>query len=75
MTTVLSVIVMIASLVIVLSVCAQEPKTQGMGSLSGQETNVFGRSAHRSKDETLDKFVIAGGVVLFLGAIIITAIN
>lgn len=75
MTTVLSVLLMITSLVIVIAVTLQEPKTDGLGTLQGQETNVFGRSAHRSKNQMLDKVVIAAGVVLFLLSIILLAIN
>lgn len=70
-----SILVMLASLLVIVAVTAQEPKTQGMGSLSGQETNVFGKSAHKSKDELLDKFVIAGGIVLFIGCLTLTAIK
>ena len=75
MTTVLSVLLMIASVVLVIAVTLQEPKTDGLGTLAGQETNVFGRSAHRSKNEMLDKVVIFAGVVLFLLSIILLAIN
>lgn len=75
MTTVLSILLMIASLVLVIAVTLQEPKTDGLGSLAGQETNVFGRSAHRSKNEILDKVVIAAGIVLFVLSIVLLAIN
>ncbi|KWZ99965.1 MAG: preprotein translocase subunit SecG [Anaerococcus hydrogenalis] len=75
MTTVLSVLLMIASVVLVIAVTLQEPKTDGLGTLAGQETNVFGRSAHRSKNEMLDKVVIFAGVVLFLLSIILLAIS
>lgn len=75
MTTVLSILLMIAALVIVIAVSLQEPKTDGLGTLAGQDTNVFGRSAHRSKNEMLDKVVIASGVVLFIISIILLAIN
>lgn len=75
MTTVLSILLMLAALVLVIAVTLQEPKTDGIGTLSGQETNVFGRSAHKSKNELLDKVVIAAGVVLFLISIILLAIN
>ena len=75
MTTVLSVLLMIASVVLVIAVTLQEPKTDGLGTLAGQETNVFGRSAHRSKNEMLDKVVIFAGVVLFLLSTILLAIN
>lgn len=75
MTTVLSVLLMIASVVLVIAVTLQEPKTDGLGTLAGQETNVFGRSAHKSKNEMLDKVVIFAGVVLFLLSTILLAIN
>lgn len=75
MTTVLSILLMLAALVLVIAVTLQEPKTDGIGTLAGQETNVFGRSAHKSKNELLDKVVIAAGIVLFLISIILLAIN
>ncbi|MDU4448018.1 MAG: preprotein translocase subunit SecG, partial [Anaerococcus vaginalis] len=75
MTTVLSVLLMIASVILVIAVTLQEPKTDGLGTLAGQETNVFGRSAHKSKNEMLDKVVIFAGVVLFLLSTILLAIN
>lgn len=75
MTTVLSVLLMIASVILVIAVTLQEPKTDGLGTLTGQETNVFGRSAHKSKNEMLDKVVIFAGVVLFLLSTILLAIN
>lgn len=66
----LAVVLMIASLVIIVAVTMQDPKTEGLGTLAGQETNVFGRSAHKTKNEMLDKVVIAGGVLLFISSII-----
>ena len=75
MTTVLSVLLMIASVILVIAVTLQEPKTDWLGTLAGQETNVFGRSAHKSKNEMLDKVVIFAGVVLFLLSTILLAIN
>lgn len=75
MTTVLSVLLMIASVILVIAVTLQEPKTDGLGTLAGQETNVFGRSAHKSKNEMLDKVVIFAGVVLFLLSTILLAMN
>ncbi|WP_044566061.1 MULTISPECIES: preprotein translocase subunit SecG [Anaerococcus] len=66
----LAVVLMIASLIVIVAVTMQDPKTDGLGTLAGQETNVFGRSAHKTKNEMLDKVVVAGGVLLFLASII-----
>lgn len=66
----LAVVLMLASLIIIIAVTLQDPKTDGLGTLAGQETNVFGRSAHKTKNEMLDKVVVAGGVLLFLASII-----
>ena len=74
MENIFAVILMLASLIIVVSVTMQDPKTDGLGTLTGQETNVFGRSAHRTKNEMLDKVVIAGGVLLFIASLIMLAV-
>lgn len=70
----LAVVLMLASLIIIVAVTLQDPKTDGLGTLAGQETNVFGRSAHKTKNEMLDKVVIVGGVLLFLASIIFLAV-
>jgi preprotein translocase subunit SecG len=75
MQTFLSVLLMIISVVIVIAVTLQEPKTEGLGTLAGTETNVFGRSAHKSKNEMLDKVIVVAGVLLFLVSIILLAIQ
>ncbi|MDO5047720.1 MAG: preprotein translocase subunit SecG [Anaerococcus sp.] len=75
MVSFLSIILVIASIVIIVAVTMQDPKTEGLGALSGTQTNVFGKSAHRSKNELLDKVAIAGGVLLFLASIIMIAIK
>lgn len=66
----LAVVLMIASIIVIVAVTMQDPKTDGLGTLAGQETNVFGRSAHKTRNEMLDKVVVAGGVLLFLASII-----
>lgn len=70
----LAVVLMLASIIIIIAVTLQDPKTDGLGTLAGQETNVFGRSAHKTKNEMLDKVVIVGGVLLFLASIIFLAV-
>lgn len=75
MATFFAIVLMVAAVIIIVAVTMQDPKTEGLGSLAGQETNVFGRSAHRTKNEMLDKVVIAGGVLLFLGSILMLAIS
>ncbi len=74
MENLLAVVLMLASLIIIIAVTLQDPKTDGLGTLAGQETNVFGRSAHKTKNEMLDKVVIVGGVLLFLASIIFLAV-
>ena len=64
MSNFLAVIMMIASAIVIVAVTLQDPKTDGLGALSGTKTNVFGKSAHKSKNEMLDKVVIFGGVLI-----------
>ena len=46
MSNLLAVIMMIASAIVIVAVTLQDPKTDGLGALSGTKTNVFGKSAH-----------------------------
>ncbi|MCI5839691.1 MAG: preprotein translocase subunit SecG [Peptoniphilaceae bacterium] len=75
MTTFLSIVVLIASVMIIVSVCMQEPKSQDLGAISGQSSNLFGRSAHKSRDIFLNKFIIIGGILIFVSSLLLTAIN
>ena len=75
MQSVFSVLLMIVSVIIVVAVNLQEPKTDGLGTLSGSETNVFGRGAHKSKNEMLDKVVIGAGIGLFVFGILMVAFS
>ena len=43
----LAIVLVIASIIIIAAVTLQDPKTEGLGALSGTQTNVFGRSAHK----------------------------
>ena len=71
----LAIVLVIASIIIIAAVTLQDPKTEGLGALSGTQTNVFGTSAHKSKNEMLDKVAITGGVILFVASLIMIAIN
>ncbi len=74
MQTFLIVLLMIASVSIIIATLLQEPKTEGMGTLTGSETNVFGKMAHKSKDAILSKIVVVAAVVFMLSAIILAAL-
>ncbi|WP_279323807.1 preprotein translocase subunit SecG [Anaerococcus sp. AGMB09787] len=71
----LAIVLVIAAIIIIVAVTLQDPKSEGLGTLSGTQTNVFGKSAHKSKNEMLDKVAVAGGVILFLVSILMLAIN
>ncbi|MDY3052015.1 MAG: preprotein translocase subunit SecG [Ndongobacter sp.] len=68
------VLLVISSAVIILSTLAMEPKTQGMGSAYGQDTNMFGKSAHQSKEKKLQQFTIVSALVFMISLIAIIAL-
>lgn len=67
-------ILLVFSVVIIIAVLMMEPKTQGMGSLTGGETNVFGQGNKRGKDAILDKVVIGSSVIFLVSAVILAAL-
>ena len=51
-----------------------EPKTKA-GALFGQESNVYGTSVHRPKDDMLNKVTIVCGVIFVISLIALLAVK
>ena len=70
MQTVLLALLIISSLIIILSVTLQEPKTSGMGTISGEDTNIFGiGSKGNDRETTLNRVIIISFIVFLLSAL------
>lgn len=63
-------LLVIASLVIIVATLMMEPVSKGVTGY-GQETNVFGKSAHRSKEQLLRRVTIVSAVVFVISSILI----
>ncbi|MDO5690138.1 MAG: preprotein translocase subunit SecG [Tissierellia bacterium] len=74
MKTALTVLLLIASVVIIIAVLMMEPKSKGMGSISGGDTNIFGSGGKKTKDALLSRVVATSFVVFLVSAVLITAI-
>ncbi len=75
MKTVATVLLLISSLVIIISVLLTEPKTQGMGSISGGDTNIFGRGGKKSKELLLNRIIVSAFSVFIITAVLVAAIK
>lgn len=67
-------LVAIASVAIIIAYLAMEPKSQGAGSVYGQEGSAFGSTAHQAREKLLNKIMIVAGVVLMIGLIALVAL-
>lgn len=74
MQTFIAVALIVVSFAIIISVMLQEPKTEGMGALSGTDTNIFGRSASQSKEMQLNRIIIIAAIALVILAILAAVI-
>ena len=74
MLTFLSIILVIAAIVIIISVLMQEPKEGGLGVVDGSGTNLFG-GASSGKDAVLSKITVGAFVVFLISAVGIVAIS
>lgn len=72
MQTVFIGLLVIASIVIIVSTLLMEPKTEGMGSLTGAESNVFGKSASRGKEKLLTKLMIGAAIVFMISSVVVS---
>ncbi|MDO4779197.1 MAG: preprotein translocase subunit SecG [Tissierellia bacterium] len=75
METVLIVLLVISSIVIILTTMLMDPKTEGMGALSGSETNVFGKSASKGKEKLLSRLTIIFAVVFMITSVLIAVLS
>lgn len=75
MQTFFIVLLVIASLAIIGSTLMMDPKTEGMGTLTGGETNVFGKSASRGKEQILSTVMVVAAVVFLISAIMISVLS
>lgn len=75
MRTLFLIILVISSVGVIISTLLMEPKAEGMGSISGSSSNVFGKGATRGKENLLNKLTLIFGVVFAVSTIIVTAIT
>lgn len=74
METVFIALLVVASVGIILATLMMEPVTKGMGSTYGQDTNVFGRSAHRSKEQLLRRITVVCAAIFVVASIMIAVL-
>lgn len=75
METLFIVLLVISSLAIIVSTLLMEPKTEGMGTLSGGETNVFGKSASRGKEQVLSTIMVVAAIVFLISSILVSVFS
>lgn len=69
-----SVILVIASIVIIIAVMSQETKSEGMAALTG-ETNVGGHGGRLTKDNYINRVVIVSSVIFLVSALALAYIK
>lgn len=74
MTTVFTVLLVIASVVVIITTLLMEPK-EGPDILYGKDSNAFGKSAHKSKDAMLTSVTIVAACVFVVSLIGLVALN
>ncbi|NLW53054.1 MAG: preprotein translocase subunit SecG [Tissierellia bacterium] len=68
-------LLVVASIIIIVTTLLMEPKTEGMGSLTGAESNVFGKSASRNKERLLQRIMIGAAVVFMISSILVSILS
>lgn len=69
------VLLVVSSLIIIVTTLIMEPKTEGMGSLAGTETNVFGKSASRGREQILQRIMVISAIVFMISAIMTSVLS
>lgn len=75
MQTFFIVLLVVSSLTIIVTSLLIEPKTEGMGTLTGGETNLFGKSASRGREEILQIIMIVAAVIFLISAVLVSVVS
>ena len=71
--TILSVIIALSAIVMIVTVALTESKQAGLGTLSGEESSLWGEHRGTSKKEMQDRIVMVSSIV-FVVAVLMRAI-
>ena len=74
MQTLLSVVIIVASIIVISVVAQMESDQAGLGTLQGEETSMWGSHKGSSKKDIQNKIVIISSIVFALALIILAAI-
>ena len=74
MQTLLSIIIIIASIIVISVVAQMESEQAGLGTMQGEETSMWGSHKGSSKKDIQNRIVIVSSIVFALALIILAAI-
>lgn len=74
MQTFLSIVIIVASIIVISVVAQMESEQAGLGTLQGEETSMWGSYKGSSKKDIQNKIVIISSIVFALALIILAAI-
>lgn len=74
MQTLLSIIIIVASIIIITIVAQMESDQAGLGTLQGEETSMWGSHKGSSKKDIQNRIVIGSSIVFALALIILAAL-
>lgn len=69
-----TVLLVIASIVIIGAVLIKEPSSQGLGSAYGSETSMFDMTGNNARDSLLNIVIIVASAVFVISAILVAAL-
>lgn len=74
MQTLLSIIIIIASIIVISVVAQMESEQAGLGTLQGEETSMWGSHKGSSKKDIQNRIVTISSIVFALALIVLAAI-
>ena len=75
MQTLLSIVIIVASIIVITVVAQMESDQDGLGTLQGEETSMWGSHKGSSKKDIQNKIVIISSIVFALALIILATIK
>jgi len=73
--TLFSIIILIASVVLIFTVMLQPSKSEGLGTIGGAGESIWGKSKSKNYEDKLAKATTIAAIVFMVSAIVLAAIQ
>lgn len=75
MVSLFSVLILVSSLALIISVTMQEGSSEGLGTIGGESSSLFGQTRGSSREDILRRITAISAVVFLISNLVLSAVK